>query len=209
MLEDPLDDKRLAWDNKWGSKNFTLDESKMRIKVKEQGVYLIYIQLTYSLKKDEKSTSVDLTLNVEFNYDESQEEFAGAFDTRELREKEEDAHLSTFILLPMKAGNSLSILATPKERIKYNDVRPVSSFISIIRYADLSAWAGRSYQLPMNSYMLYVCQLFLFLLLKSQNWNSSVMMSKWWPVASEASTNWKQKILNNRKKYNDKFGMFA
>lgn len=138
MLKDPLDDKRLAWDRKWGSKNFTLDESKMQIKVEEQGVYLIYIQLTYSLKKDENSTSVDLTLNVEFNYDESQEEFAGAFDTRELREKEEDAHLSTFILLPMKAGNSLSILATPKERIKYNDVRPVSSFISIIRYADLS-----------------------------------------------------------------------
>lgn len=192
MLNDSADGQStegLAWENVWDSKNFLLDKSKTWIKVEEQGVYLVYVQLTYSLKKDGKSNSVDLTLKVEFNYTESKEEFTGAFDTRELREKEQDAKLSTFILLHMEAGNSLSILATPKERIKYDDVRPFSSFISIIRYADLSAWAGRSYQLPMSSYMLYVCQLFLFLLLKSQNWSSSVMMSKWWPVASEASTN--------------------
>ncbi|XP_034156429.1 uncharacterized protein si:dkey-220k22.3 [Pangasianodon hypophthalmus] len=133
------EDSRLAWVKEWNTDNIFLDENKTWISVAKPGVYLVYIQLTYSLKKDGNSSSVDLMLRVEFSYPEGKEEFSGAFDTRQLTEKEQDAHLSTFLLLQMRAGNRLSILAYPKDRMKYDDVRPFSSYIAIIRYAD---WSG-------------------------------------------------------------------
>lgn len=75
-------------------------------------------------------------LNVKFRYPENTEEFSGAFETHQLTEKERDAHLSAFILLKMESKNELSIQAHPKQMIKYNDIRPFSSYITIIRYAD-------------------------------------------------------------------------
>lgn len=116
--------------------DISLDDSKMWITVEKQGVYLAYVQLTYSLKNDSKRSNVDLTLKVVFSYTEGTEEFTGAFDTRQFTETERDAHLSAFLLLHMKAGNRLSIQAHPNDMIKYNDIRPFSSYITIIRYAD-------------------------------------------------------------------------
>lgn len=135
MIHDNKTDEYLRWEQVW-SANISLDENKNWMTVKEPGVYLVYVQLTYSLKN---SSRVDLSMCVEFGFPEGTEEFAGAFDTRQPTEKEQDAHLSKFFLLHMKAGNRLSITARPKERIKYKDVRPFSSFITIVRYAD---WSG-------------------------------------------------------------------
>ncbi|KAK3527678.1 hypothetical protein QTP86_033573 [Hemibagrus guttatus] len=135
-------DEHLRWEEVW-SANISLDESKIWMTVKEAGVYLVYVQLTYSLRNssrvDLNSYRVDLSMRVEFSYDEGKDEFTGAFDTRQPTEKSQDAHLSKFFLLHMKAGNRLSIKASPKKRITYNDVRPFSSFITIVRYAD---WSG-------------------------------------------------------------------
>lgn len=132
-------DKHLAWVKESGTDhgNVFLDDSKMWITVGKQGVYLVYVQLTYSLKKDANSSRVDLMFYMEFNYTDGTEEFTAAFDTRQLTEKETDAHLSAFLLFDMEAGNRLSITAHPKEMIKYNDISPFSSYITIIRYADL------------------------------------------------------------------------
>lgn len=128
--------------------NISLDDSKKWITVGKQGVYLVYVQLTYSLKKDANSDSVDLSLNLEFRYTEDGKELAAAFDTRQLTEKETDGHLSAFLLLDMMAGNQLSVVAEPKKRIKDNDISPFSTYTTIIRYADLWDWAGRNSELP-------------------------------------------------------------
>ncbi|TSK14481.1 hypothetical protein Baya_0464 [Bagarius yarrelli] len=127
-------DEHLSWEEMW-SANISLDESKTWMTVQEAGVYLVYVQLTYSLTN---SSSVDLSMGVEFSYAEREDEFIGAFDTRQATEKEQDAHLSKFFLLHMKAGNRLAIKAHPKERLKYDDVRPFSSYITIVQYADRS-----------------------------------------------------------------------
>ncbi|XP_017314913.1 uncharacterized protein si:dkey-220k22.3 isoform X2 [Ictalurus punctatus] len=128
----------LAWEEEGCVENFSLNDDKTSITVKEPGVYLVYVQLTYSLKKDGNSSNIHLNLTVEFTYTEDKVEFNGAFDNRQLTEKEQDAHLTAFFLLKMTAGNKLSIIAYPKNRIKYDDVRPFSSYITIVRYADLS-----------------------------------------------------------------------
>ncbi|KAF7688659.1 uncharacterized protein si:dkey-220k22.3 [Silurus meridionalis] len=132
-------DDHLILVKEWCEKNFSLDENKMWITVEQTGVYLVYVQLTYSLKNDGKSSSVDLSFYVDFRYPEGQEDYSGSFDTRPLSETEQDAHLSSFFLLHIKAKNSLAIKTHQKERIKYNDVQPFSSYITIIRYTD---WSG-------------------------------------------------------------------
>lgn len=134
MTPTPESDEYLGWMEEWCN-NISLDKSKMWITVQEPGVYLVYVQLTYSLRN---SSRVDLSMRVQFRYPEDEVEFIGAFDTRQHTEEQQDALLSKFFLLQMKAGNKLSIKAHPKERIKYTDVRPFSSYITIIRYADLS-----------------------------------------------------------------------
>ncbi|KAI5615552.1 hypothetical protein C0J50_0233 [Silurus asotus] len=131
-------DDHLILVKEWCEKNFSLDENKMWITVEQTGVYLVYVQLTYSLKNDGKSSSVDLSFYVDFKYPEGQEDYSGSFDTRPLSETEQDAHLSSFFLLHIKAKNSLAIKTHQKERIKYNDVQPFSSYITIIRYTDWS-----------------------------------------------------------------------
>lgn len=128
-------DEHLSWEEMW-SANISLDESKTWMTVQEAGVYLVYVQLTYSLTN---SSRVDLSIIVEFNYAEGEDEIIAAFDTRQPTEKEQDAHLSKFFLLQMKAGNRLSIIARPKDRLKYDDARPFSSYITMVRYAD---WSG-------------------------------------------------------------------
>ncbi|KAG7314705.1 hypothetical protein KOW79_022008 [Hemibagrus wyckioides] len=135
VIHDNKTDEYLRWEEVWNA-NISLEGNKKWMTVHESGVYLVYVQLTYSLKN---SPRVDLSMRVEFGYPEGMEEFIGAFDTRQPTDKEQDAHLSKFFLLHMKDGNRLSIKARPKERIKYNDVRPFSSFITIVRYAD---WSG-------------------------------------------------------------------
>lgn len=115
--------------------NVSLDD-KTWITVEKQGVYLVYVQLTYSLKNTLKLSTVDLMLNVVIWYPDQTEELSGAFETRQISEKETDAHLSAFILLKMDSKERLSIQAHPKAMIKYNDIRPFSSYITIIRYAD-------------------------------------------------------------------------
>lgn len=116
--------------------NISLNERNIWMTVQEAGVYLVYVQLTYGLKT---SSRVDLSMILEFSYAESTDEFTGAFDTRQPTEKEQDAHLSKFFLLKMKAGNRLSIKAYPKDMIRYDDDRPFTSYVTIVRYAD---WSG-------------------------------------------------------------------
>lgn len=201
----------LAWEEEGCVENFSLNDDKTSITVKEPGVYLVYVQLTYSLKKDGNSSNIHLNLTVEFTYTEDKVEFNGAFDNRQLTEKEQDAHLTAFFLLKMTAGNKLSIIAYPKNRIKYDDVRPFSSYITIVRYADLSGWEGKKLSASVQTYALCLCQLFSFLLFKSQNWSSSVMMSKRWPVASEAFMKLNREMLKPQEEIwqLNKFGLFV
>ncbi|XP_060719576.1 uncharacterized protein si:dkey-220k22.3 [Tachysurus vachellii] len=129
-------DEYLRWKKMWCD-NISLNESNnIWMTVQETGVYMVYVQLTYGLKT---SSRVDLSMILEFSYAEGTEEFTGAFDTRQPTENEQDAHLSKFFLLKMKAGNRLSIKAYPKDMIKYDDHHPFTSFVTIVRYAD---WSG-------------------------------------------------------------------
>lgn len=128
----------LAWIKDSCGDNVYLDESKTTITVRERGVYLAYVQLTYKLRKTALQSDLNLNLRllVKFNYDEATDDFSAAFDTRQLTEKDTDSHLSAFILLKMNPNNSFSVSAEPKERIRYDDIRPFSSYITIIQYAD-------------------------------------------------------------------------
>ncbi|XP_036436318.1 uncharacterized protein si:dkey-220k22.3 isoform X2 [Colossoma macropomum] len=135
---DGCQDVHLAWEEECCVSHLFLDRNKTWITVKETGIYLIYVHVTYGLKKG--NASVDLQLFVDFNYTGNNEmekqELAAVFDTRQLTENEQDASLSAFLLLNMKAMEKLSVRAFPKNQIKCADIRPFSSYISIIRYAD-------------------------------------------------------------------------
>ncbi|XP_053340850.1 uncharacterized protein si:dkey-220k22.3 [Clarias gariepinus] len=131
----------LVWEKEEDVNNFSLNESKTLIKVEEQGVYLCYVHLTYSLEKDGDLSSkelVDLSWVMTINFPESTEDFVGAFDTRQLTEKEQDVQLSGFFLLHFKAGNTLFISSPSRMRINTNISKPFSSYITFVRIADWS-----------------------------------------------------------------------
>ncbi|XP_076869608.1 uncharacterized protein LOC143519742 [Brachyhypopomus gauderio] len=133
-------DGRLTWAEEWQSSQLYLDSNHTWITVKEQGFYLIYMQVTYVLRganDDSRMSPVDLSLILDYRYAQGEQEFAAAFDTRPLMDKVQDAHLGNFLLLRLNAGEQVSVRAQPKERIKYNDIRPFSSYLTMVRYAGL------------------------------------------------------------------------
>ncbi|KAI4877410.1 hypothetical protein NFI96_011709, partial [Prochilodus magdalenae] len=129
-------DELLAWEEECCSEHLILEQNQTLITVKEKAVYLIYLQVTYSLKKG--NDSIDLQLFVDFNFTESSkpQELLAAFDTRKLTEQEQDARLSAFFLLNMQAMEKLSVRALPKNQTKCAENQPFSSYISIVKYAD-------------------------------------------------------------------------
>lgn len=128
---------RLTWVEECCVKNLALDESKSYIFVEKKGIYLIYLQTTYVLKKKHNANnSVNLDFFLDFNHTENTMELAAAFDNRQLMENEQDAHLSAFLLLNMQANEYLSVRVHPEEQLKFDDHRPFSSYITIIRFAD-------------------------------------------------------------------------
>ncbi|XP_035382711.1 uncharacterized protein si:dkey-220k22.3 [Electrophorus electricus] len=137
-------DSRLTWNEEWENSQFYLDSDQAWLTVKEQGFYLLYMQVTYGLKGtdlDKGVSSADLSLIVDYRYKQGEQEFAAAFDTRPLTDREQDAHLHNFLLLRMRAGEQLSVRAQPKERIKYSDIRPISSYLTMVRSPDVSQHA--------------------------------------------------------------------
>ncbi|KAK1787902.1 hypothetical protein P4O66_016381 [Electrophorus voltai] len=133
-------DSRLTWNEEWKNSQFYLDSDQAWLTVKEQGFYLLYMQVTYGLKGtdlDKGVSSADLSLIVDYRYKQGEQEFAAAFDTRPLTDREQDAHLHNFLLLRMRAGEQLSVRAQPKERIKYSDIRPISSYLTMVSFSIL------------------------------------------------------------------------
>lgn len=128
---------RLLWESEWRvTGQIFLDETETWITVKERGVYLIFIQVTYNLEKDGNNTTVDINFIVDFNFTDGKQQFDAAFDTRQVNSKQ-DAHLTSLLLIEMEAGEKISVLALPKETIDLTS-RPLSSFITIVRYSDWS-----------------------------------------------------------------------
>ncbi|XP_037389143.1 uncharacterized protein si:dkey-220k22.3 isoform X2 [Pygocentrus nattereri] len=134
---DGFQDNFLTWEEECCVSHIILDQNKKWITVKEKGIYLIYVHVTYGLKGN---GTVELRLFVNFNYTGNggmaRQETAADFDTRELTEKEQDASLSAFLLLNMRPMEQLSVHVSAKDLINYNDIRPFTNYISIIRYAD-------------------------------------------------------------------------
>ncbi|KAL6463760.1 hypothetical protein MHYP_G00281510 [Metynnis hypsauchen] len=133
---DGYQDKLLTWEEECCVSHLILDRNKTWITVKEKGIYLIYVHVTYGLKGNGRK---DLRLIVNFNYTGDkgmeQQEIAADFDTRELTETEQDASLSAFLLLNMSPMEQLSVRVSEENLIK-RDIRPFTNYISIIRYAD-------------------------------------------------------------------------
>ncbi|KAG9281735.1 hypothetical protein AMEX_G297 [Astyanax mexicanus] len=126
---------RLVWAEEFHASNIVLNSSNKWISVKERGVYLIYLQVTFDLNLI--NDSVDLELIVDFAWnDNGIQEFAAVYDTRKHTKKNEEAHLSTFLLLHMNAQDRLAVRANPNDKIQYTDTRPITSYITIVKYAD-------------------------------------------------------------------------
>ncbi|XP_062845273.1 uncharacterized protein si:dkey-220k22.3 [Trichomycterus rosablanca] len=134
-VKNTTEDGLLVWEDEWRASKILLDETETWITVKERGVYLIFIQVTYALVKDGDSTTVDLKVIVDLNFTENRQQFAAAFDTRHLSSADQDAHLTSLFLIEMKAGEKISVSASPKKWIS-TEPRPFCSFITIVRYAD-------------------------------------------------------------------------
>ncbi|KAL7838196.1 hypothetical protein AOLI_G00266000 [Acnodon oligacanthus] len=127
----------LTWEEECCVNHLILDENKTWITVKEKGIYLIYVHVTYDLIGN---GIVDLQLFVNFSYTGKEgmehQETAADFDTRELTETAQDASLSAFLLLNMRPMEQLSVKVSAINLINYDDTRPFSTYISIIRYSD-------------------------------------------------------------------------
>ncbi|XP_072548881.1 uncharacterized protein [Salminus brasiliensis] len=128
----------LTWAEEFQNSNLILDPSRKWIIVEERGVYLIYLQVTYTSKivNTLNSDTLNLELFVDFNYTEGKQEFSAAFDTQKLTENTQEAHLSIFFLLHMNPKEKLAVRAYPVDKISNDNTRPISSYITIVRYAD-------------------------------------------------------------------------
>ncbi|XP_010863793.1 uncharacterized protein si:dkey-220k22.3 [Esox lucius] len=112
---------------------FSLTKNRTHIKVTKAGWYLVFVQATFKLPPGNNTKNLRLQLN--FCYPERIDQLASAFDTRQLLKEEQDAHLSFPVIVQMKEGNGLSVLANHRDLIDY-ELKPMSTFITIIRLSD-------------------------------------------------------------------------
>ncbi|XP_067296256.1 uncharacterized protein si:dkey-220k22.3 [Pseudorasbora parva] len=133
-------DNRLVWEDEWGFQRDVnesiLDHNKTWIVIREKGVYLVYIQVNFDLSSQEnKNSSLDLKLIVEFRYEEKTELFSAAHDRVVNDNTNPDAKLNTFLLMSMNSANQFSVQVYPSDMVNYQP-RPFSTFITIIKWAD-------------------------------------------------------------------------
>lgn len=110
-----------------------LTKNRTHIQVTVAGLYVVFVQATFKLPAGNDTR--DLRLQLDFTYQERTDQFASAFDTRQLLEEEQDAPLSFSVLVWVGLENRLSVLASHRALIDY-ERRPVSTCITIIRCSD-------------------------------------------------------------------------
>ncbi|XP_041753509.1 uncharacterized protein LOC121582058 [Coregonus clupeaformis] len=110
-----------------------LTKNRTHIQVTVAGWYVVFVKATFKLPAG--NDTMDLRLQLDFTYRERTDQFASAFDTRQLLEEGQDAPLSFFVLLRMEPENRLSVMASHRKLVDYAR-RPVSTFITIVRCSD-------------------------------------------------------------------------
>ncbi|XP_036381791.1 uncharacterized protein si:dkey-220k22.3 [Megalops cyprinoides] len=118
------------------SEGLSLSPNRTWISVKERGLYLLFVQATFKVTT---TTTTNLMLRVDVQYEERTDMFSAIFKTycgsQACVEEQSDVVLSKPILLRMHPGDNLTVVTSHRELVDYTRY-PIPTFLTLFKYSD-------------------------------------------------------------------------
>ncbi|XP_062410531.1 uncharacterized protein LOC134101011 [Sardina pilchardus] len=125
----------VKWDEESRPRGLSLDPNGTHIIVNDGGYYVVFAQAVFTWTSyTGEGNAPRLQLDTS---DDTGSQFVVAWDEREVKERGENkmARLSFLVVVELKGRQNISVRARHRNNFNYDT--PVSTFLTVIRYADL------------------------------------------------------------------------
>ncbi|XP_031433529.1 uncharacterized protein LOC116222817 isoform X2 [Clupea harengus] len=134
----------VRWEQEHNPRGMSLDPSKTRIAVDDDGIYVVFVQAVFILRsgstdtgQTDKRVRLRLQLNTNGTDGIPEDQLVAAWDEREVKDvhDEQIVHLSFMVLLELKKSQYIRVMAKHRDKLDYNT--PLSTFLTIVKHSDL------------------------------------------------------------------------